>query len=43
MHDPQIHGTIEQPVAEEHELWQRDSAGGYRGRTDAPAGAEDLA
>jgi hypothetical protein len=27
MHDPQIHGTIEQLVAEEHELWQRESAG----------------
>jgi hypothetical protein len=25
--DPQIHGTIEQLVAEEHELWQRESAG----------------
>ena len=27
MDDPQIHGTIEQLVAEEHELWQRGSAG----------------
>jgi Protein of unknown function (DUF2630) len=27
MDDPQIHGTIEQLVAEEHELWQRESAG----------------
>ena len=25
--DQQIHGTIEQLVAEEHELWQRESAG----------------
>jgi protein-disulfide isomerase len=25
--DPQIHGTIEQLVAEEHELWERESAG----------------
>jgi hypothetical protein len=25
--DPEIHGTIEQLVAEEHELWQRESAG----------------
>jgi uncharacterized protein DUF2630 len=25
--DPQIHGTIEQLVAEEHELWQREAAG----------------
>jgi hypothetical protein len=25
--DPQIHGTIEQLVAEEHELWKRESAG----------------
>jgi hypothetical protein len=25
--DPQIHGTIEQLVFEEHELWQRESAG----------------
>ena len=27
MDDPQIHGAIEEPVAEEHELWQRESAG----------------
>lgn len=27
MDDPQIHGTIEQLVAQEHELWQRESAG----------------
>ena len=27
MSDEQIHGTIEQLVAEEHELWQRESAG----------------
>ena len=27
MDDTQIHGTIEQLVAEEHELWQRESAG----------------
>lgn len=27
MDDPQIHGAIEQLVAEEHELWQRESAG----------------
>jgi hypothetical protein len=27
MDDPQIHGTIEQLVAEEHELWQRESDG----------------
>ena len=27
MDDPQIHGTIEALVAEEHELWQRESAG----------------
>jgi hypothetical protein len=27
MDDPQIHGTIEQLVTEEHELWQRESAG----------------
>lgn len=26
MDDPQIHGTIEQLVAEEHELWRRESA-----------------
>ena len=25
--DPQIHGTIEQLVAEEHELWEREAAG----------------
>jgi Protein of unknown function (DUF2630) len=27
MDDPQIHGTIEKLVAEEHELWERESAG----------------
>jgi hypothetical protein len=27
MDDPQIHGTIERLVAEEHELWERESAG----------------
>ena len=27
MDDQQIHGTIEQLVAEEHELWQREAAG----------------
>lgn len=27
MDDQQIHGTIEELVAEEHELWQRESAG----------------
>ena len=27
MDDPQIHGTIEKLVAEEHELWQRESPG----------------
>ena len=27
MDDPQIHGTIEQLVTEEHELWERESAG----------------
>ena len=27
MDDPQIHGTIEQLVAEEHELWARESGG----------------
>jgi hypothetical protein len=27
MDDAQIHGTIEQLVAEEHELWQRESEG----------------
>jgi Protein of unknown function (DUF2630) len=27
MQDPQIHGTIEQLVTEEHELWPRESAG----------------
>ena len=27
MDDLQIHGTIEQLVAEEHELWQREAAG----------------
>ena len=27
MDDPQIHGTIEQLVAEEHERWEREAAG----------------
>jgi uncharacterized protein DUF2630 len=27
MDDSQIHGSIEQLVAEEHELWERESAG----------------
>jgi hypothetical protein len=27
MNDPQIHQSIEQLVAEEHELWQRESSG----------------
>jgi hypothetical protein len=29
--EPQIHGTIEQLVAEEHELWDRESAGNATG------------
>ena len=27
MDDPKIHGAIEDLVAEEHELWERESAG----------------
>jgi hypothetical protein len=27
MDDPRIHGTIEELVAEEHELWQREATG----------------
>ena len=27
MDDAQIHGSIEQLVAEEHELWEREAAG----------------
>lgn len=27
MDDPQIHGSIDRMVAEEHELWRRESAG----------------
>ena len=27
MDDPQIHGDIDRMVAEEHELWRRESAG----------------
>ena len=27
MDDPQIHGAIDQMVAEEHELWERESSG----------------
>jgi hypothetical protein len=30
MDDAQIHGTIEELVAEEHELWQREAAGNAR-------------
>jgi hypothetical protein len=25
--DPQVHGSIDRMVAEEHELWQREAAG----------------
>jgi hypothetical protein len=39
MDDPQIHGSIEQLVAEEHELWEREAAGtatdGDRARLEA--------
>ena len=31
MEDSQIHGTIEQLVAEEHELWERESSGNAGG------------
>ena len=27
MDDPQSHGSIDKMVAEEHELWERESAG----------------
>ncbi len=27
MEDPQIHGSIDRMVAEEHELWEREAAG----------------
>jgi len=27
MNDPQIHASIEQLVAEEHDLWERESSG----------------
>jgi len=27
MEDPQVHGTIEELVDEEHELWEREAAG----------------
>ena len=27
MNDPQIHASIEQLVAEEHDLWEKESAG----------------
>ena len=27
MEDPQVHGAIDRMVAEEHELWERESAG----------------
>lgn len=30
MDDSQLHATIEQLVAEEHELWQREAAGNGR-------------
>ncbi len=39
MDDAQVHGTIEQLVAEEHELWQKEAAGSStdddRARLDA--------
>jgi hypothetical protein len=31
MDDSQIHGTIEQLVAEEHELWEREASGNATG------------
>ena len=31
MDDAQIHGTIEDLVAEEHELWEREAAGNASG------------
>ena len=34
MDDPQIHGNIEQLVAEEHELWERESTGAPAMPTD---------
>ena len=37
MDDPQIHGSIERLVAEEHELWERESVG-----TATPADRERL-
>ena len=38
MEDPQIHGTIEQLVAEEHGLWERESAGARAKPTGNAAG-----
>jgi len=35
MDDPQIHGTIEQLVTEEHALWERESAGNATRKTDS--------
>ena len=43
MDDPQIHGTIEQLVAEEHELWQRESAGQPAKPTGEAARTQGLA
>jgi uncharacterized protein DUF2630 len=34
MADEEIHGTIERLVAEEHELWARESAGGAASDAD---------
>ena len=44
MDDNQIHGHIEQLVAEEHQLWNRESSGpGHRRRPAAPRGAQGVA
>ena len=34
MNDAEIHGRIEQLVAEEHELWRRESEGGVVSEAD---------
>ena len=43
MDDSQVHGTIEQLVAEEHELWEREAAGNGRRATVSACAAEGLA
>jgi hypothetical protein len=42
MDDPQIHGAIEELVAEEHELWQREAAGAPTGCDSRRSGSRSI-